>query len=391
MSARRWGREDRGLLLTGLAGLVGFGVMAQLACGGDDSTDPDGSTVPGVTATCASDSTTAENTAAVVAAANTLLAALTSSQRTAIQYEKTLANAQKWSNLPTSFVARNGVKFGDMSAEAQQAAVALASVAAGTSGATLLSELREADQWLVTDGKAPSSDYGRGLYYVSLHGTPSTTSAWMLQMGGHHLAYNFMYGGKCTSATPLFDGAEPMNWTDTGGVAHAPLEPQRASMVALLTSIGSLADAKLSGTFSDILNGPTGGGPGGGSGGDTKYPSTLSYPTGTTGRGVLVSTLSAEQKALVKTAIEAWVKNSATPVSNALLAVYESDEALAETYVGYSGSTDLSTRSSYVRIDGPRVWIEVTVQGGIIYKDRVHFHTLWRDKAADYGAEFVSQ
>jgi hypothetical protein len=390
MVGTRWVREERGLLLTGL---VGLGVMAQLACGDSDGNETDDGSVPGVTATCASDAATAENTARVVAAANTLLASLTSQQQTAIQYEKTLANARKWSNFPTTFVARNGVKIGDMSAEAQQAAIALANIAAGTTGSTLLSELREADEWLVTDGKAPSSDYGRGLYYFSIHGTPSATSAWMLQIGGHHLAYNFMYGGKCTSATPLFDGSEPMTWTDTNGVAHAPLEPQRASMVALLTSIGALPDAKLSGTFSDIVNGPAGGGgPGGGSGGgDTKYPSSLSYPTGTTGRGVLVSTLSAEQKALVKTAIEAWVKNVADPVSNALLAVYESDDALSQTYVGYSGSTDLATRSSYVRIDGPRVWIEVTVQGGIIYRDRVHFHTLWRDKAADYGGEYVSQ
>ena len=84
-------------------------------------------------------------------------------------------------------------------------------------------------------------------------------------------------------------------------------------------------------------------------------------------------------------------KNVAAPVADALLEVYESDEALAQTYVGYSGSAELSQPSSYVRIDGPRVWIEVTVQGGIIYRDIVHHHTIWRDKVADYGAEFVSQ
>ena len=44
--------------------------------------------------------------------------------------------------------------------------------------------------------------------------------------------------------------------------------------------------------------------------------------------------------------------------------------------------------NSYARIDGPRVWIEVTIQGGIVYKNMVHYHTIWRDKAADYGAEY---
>jgi hypothetical protein len=105
---------------------------------------------------------------------------------------------------------------------------------------------------------------------------------------------------------------------------------------------------------------------------------------------VLVGGLSADKQALVKTAIEAWVKNVADPISSALLAEYESTDALAQTYVAYSGSPDLTTQSSYFRIDGPRVWIEFTIQGGIVYHDRVHYHTLWRDKAADYGAEYAS-
>jgi len=406
-----WWEKDRLILLVGAAGIALVGTV--LACSDDDngsaapsvdagtsSTDSgaadsggsssgDGST--GVAAGCTSDPTTAANTAAVVAATNTFVAALTTAQQTTVKYDKTLANAQGWSNFPTTFVKRNGVKLADMSTAAQSAAVALAQVAAGSTGSTLLDELREADEFLVTDGKASSTDYGRGLYYFSVHGTPSTSAAWMLQIGGHHLAYNFVYNGRCTSATPLFDGAEPMDWKDANGVAHAPLAAQRSASVALASALSTMTDAKLSGTFSDLVNGPAGGGPGGGSGGDTKYPTSITYPTGTTGRGVRVSALTSEQKTLVKTAIEAWVKNAAEPVSSALLALYESDQALAETYVGYAGATDLSTSSSYLRIDGPRVWIEASVQGGIIYRNVVHYHTIWRDKAADYGAEYVTQ
>lgn len=398
---RRWSREDRSLVMVGGVALA---IAAFVSCGdgndGDGAPSPDasagddGSSGTGVSSgDCAADPGTSDNTAAVVAAANALVAALTTEQQTAIRYDKTLANAAQWSNFPTTFVARNGVRIGDMSTEAQRAAVALAEVAAGATGATLLEELREADEWLVTDGKASSTDYGRGLYYFSIHGTPSTSAAWMLQIAGHHLAYNFMYNGKCTSATPLFDGAEPMDWTDTSGVAHSPMNAQRAAMQALVGSISAIADSKLSGTYSDLVNGPGGGGGGpgggGGGGGDTKYPSSLSYPVGTTGRGVAVASLTDEQKSLVKAAMETWVKNVADPVSGALLALYESDEALAETYVAWTGSSDLSTQASYVRIDGPRVWIEASVQGGVIYRDEVHWHTVYRDKVADYGAEFI--
>lgn len=408
MQKIRWSRRrtELGLIAAGTIGLVTASLMA---CGSETTstvTDDGGTTsADGATNTTDGASTgdgssvsgkctlanTAENTGAVVAAANALVAVLTAEQKTTVQYEKTLANAQQWSNLPTTMVKRNGVKLADMSAEAKAAAVALAQVAAGDQGAKLLSELRAADQWLVTDGKASSTDYGDGLYYVSFHGTPSASAPWMLQIAGHHLVYNFTYNGHCTSASPLFQAAEPMDWTDNG-TTHAPLGSARSAMVALVAAVSSKSEAKLTGTFNDLVNGPGSGGPGGGTGGgngDVKYPASVTYPTGTTGRGVSVAALPAEQKALVKTAIEAWVKNVANPVSAAILADYESDSALAETHVGFSGSADLSAKASYVRIDGPRVWIEASVQGGIVYRDVVHWHTIWRDKVSDYGADFV--
>lgn len=395
-----------------LFGLLGLGAATFAACSSDADNADDAAGASGsaneagatsgasgtptstggaaTNATCAADPATAENTAAVVDAANDLIDALTEAQRASVAYELTLANAQVWSNFPTTFVTRNGVRIGDMSEDAQAKAIALVEVAAGKTGAALFDELREADEFLVTDGKASSTDYGRGLYYFSIHGTPSMDAPWLLQIGGHHLAYNFAYNGPCTSATPLFDGVEPTSWTDTDGNQHAPLEAQRAAVVELLTSVEGLDGATLSGTFSDLVNGPGGGGPGGGGGGDTKYPASLAYPTGSSGRGVKVSSLSADQVVLVKKAVEAWVNNVADPVASSLLAEYESEAALAETYVGYTGDADLSTQNSYFRIDGPRVWIELTVQGGIVYRDRVHYHTIWRDKVSDYGAEFAS-
>lgn len=386
-------REDVLLVLAGLVGLV---ITSFTACGGSSSAQTSGSggaasstsaSGGGASATpaCATSAATAANTADVVAAANALAAKLTSAQQTTIQLDYELANVQQWSNLPTSFIPRNGVMIGDMSSDAQAAAVALVDAAAGTTGSTLFSELRAADEWLVTDGKADSNSYGNGRYYFAFIGTPSTTSPWMLQVAGHHLAYNFTYNGQCTSATPLFDGVEPTTWTDTSSVSHAPLEAQRAASVAVIAAIAADPASLLSGTFTDIVNGPTNQN----GKGDTRYPSGLTYPTGTTGRGVLVGSLPAASQALVKTAIEAWVENVADPIASALLAEYESGEALAQTYVAYSGATDLSTKDSYFRIDGPRVWIEYTIQGGIVYPSRVHYHTIWRDKASDYGADFA--
>jgi hypothetical protein len=394
MSRRQTGRwnEERGLLLAGLLGLGGGLFFACVEDGGTDATAtremrgpaPAGTSVtPGEAVPCTSDPGTADHTAAVADAANELLALLPPGQQAAIQIEKTLANAQRWSNVPGPY-GRNGVKLADMSAEARAAALALVDFAAGPTGRALFDGIREAEEVLISDGHASPTGYGRGLYSFSIHGTPGAGSAWMLQICGHHLAYNFMYDGRCTSATPLFDGVEPATWTDANG-RHAPLEPQLTALVALLSSVRSLPGAKLAESHGDLINGPEYA-----TNGDTKYPSGLTYPAGTTGRGVAVATLSADQKALVKTAIEAWVNNVSEPVSSALLAAYESTEALAQTYVAYSGSPDLTTPGSYARIDGPRVWIELSVRSGVVFRDRGHYHTLWRDKAADYGAELAS-
>ena len=51
--------------------------------------------------------------------------------------------------------------------------------------------------------------------------------------------------------------------------------------------------------------------------------------------------------------------------------------------MAYSGTTNVGgDRGDYVRLDGPRVWIEFATQGSD------HVHTIWRDRLTDYGAEF---
>ena len=136
--------------------------------------------------------------------------------------------------------------------------------------------------------------------------------------------------------------------------------------------------ALLSGTFDDVLMGSSGVDP---------YPRT--YPT--TGRGVLYSALTATQQAQVKAMIEAWVNDMDSTTASSLVSVYEDPTALASTYVGYSGDGTLTTQGDYIRVDGPRVWIEFCVQNGIVFTQSYHFHTIWRDKTADYGGDFLSQ
>lgn len=355
------------------------------------------------------------NTSAVVTAANSFLATLSTTQKTTatsssststVLFGYTLANAETWTNLPGS---RHGLRLNSSTLSTTQLAAAstLISTALSSTGVTTMSEIRLADD--VIAATTTNSPWGSTLYSIAFIGTPSTTSAWMLQLTGHHLAYNITYNGSYVSATPMFIGVEPPNWVvngstvvvdgtaSTSGTQHAPLEAQRLAMYNLATAIQADASvassALLSGTFTDVVMGVA-------SDGDTNYKS-LSYPA--SGRGVLYGSLSTTEKAYVKAAIEAWVDTQASDIAGTLLAAYESDTALAATYVGLahgqggtcdfsaypnSLSSPLTAQHSYIRIDGPRVWIEMVIQQGVAYTSYVHYHSLWRDKTADYGGDF---
>jgi hypothetical protein len=140
----------------------------------------------------------------------------------------------------------------------------------------------------------------------------------------------------------------------------------RESLQGLLASLTPEQSkrAKLDARFNDVYVGP---------GKDGKFPARS--------EGVSVSELSDASKDFVKKAIAAWTGD--TPQGGEYLKLYEAE--LDKVKVAYSGATALADRGDYVRIDGPRVWIEFACQGSD------HVHTIWRDRLTDYGAEFSSR
>lgn len=320
------------------------------------------------------------NTASVVKAANDFAATLSATQLTALNVTYSLAKARQWSNLPAAMVPRNGVAYASLSAAQQTAAKALLDTALSATGSKLHADIRIADNQLLTLG-ASSSQYGDGNYYIAFLGTPSTSTKWILQITGHHLTYNLAYNSVYRSPTPQFVAVEPNLAFTYNGVSYDPLAAQRTAIGNLGTALAAYPAAKLTGTYDDVLFGANGTG-----GIDGTMPKA--YPTGSSNRGVLFSALSVADQALVKAAVLSYVNTQATEVANELTAAYFSDAALAQTYVAYATGTSVATRGNYFRIDGPRVWIEWTVQGGIIVRNDIHPHSIWRDKVADYGGDF---
>lgn len=200
----------------------------------------------------------------------------------------------------------------------------------------------------------------------------------MLQIGGHHLAHNIVYLSGSGYPVPHHVAVEPKASFAINSETYSPMLDDGEALVAIYDSMDSsqLSSAYLAGqSFADVVLGP-----------DNGSTSLGDYPDQ---EGVLVSSLSAAQQALVRAAIAHWVGDYADDISDALIADYTSDEAFAQTYVAWAGDesagVDVDHSGTYLRIDGPRVWIEVACQGGIVIRGETHYHSIYRDKTQDYG------
>jgi hypothetical protein len=199
-------------------------------------------------------------------------------------------------------------------------------------------------------------------------GTPSMTGTWELQFGGHHLAFANTYAnGVLVGATPSFRACEPFGAFTSGGNSYQPIGQEQVALAAMLAGLDATqtTTARLSTTFTDILLGPNK---------DWQFPTVKS--------GLRCNTLTAAQKALVINAIRTYVNDIDDTNAATILSLYESQ--IDDTYIAFSGNATLSVRNDYVRIDGPRVWIEYSVQGGIVLS-APHPHSVWRDRQTDYG------
>jgi hypothetical protein len=151
------------------------------------------------------------------------------------------------------------------------------------------------------------------------------------------------------------------------GTSNQPMKVKEEAFRALLAGLSSeaLASAKLSETFTDLVLKP---------GNDWAFPTKRD--------GVQVSTLAATTKALVLGAIATYVDDVADADAATILATYTSE--LDDTYVAYSGGATLTEENDYVRVDGPSVWIEFSMQHGIVLSGN-HPHSVWRDRKSDYA------
>jgi uncharacterized protein DUF3500 len=340
------------------------------ACGGGGDQSAATTTSAAATTTTASAPNTAAGTASsgdssarayrarVVEAANAWLKTLTASQRQTATYSfDDTASKQQWSNFPAFFKPRTGVAYKDTSAASDNAALALAKTVLSSQGYTQYQGIRAADDDL---GKTDSAGFGAGNYYTSVFGTPSASKPFMISLNGHHMSFNITFGTRLSS-TPEFTGVEPSSFQVDSQTVQ-PMKDEADAVFGLLPKLP--AKATLRQSFDDVVVGPQK---------DGQFPAQH--------EGVKVTDLPADVQQKVTDLIGAYVGDVPAAISKSVIAGYKKE--YANTYISYAGSTK-DQPGTYVRVDGPGVWIELAVQ--TTDKGSSHYHSVYRDKRHDYGA-----
>ena len=311
-------------------------------------------------------------TTRIVTAANAFLATLDAQQKQGAQFAfNDDQQRARWSNLPVAMSRPAGLSLHDLSAAQRAAAMNLVSSALSRRGMEKVLEIVEGDEVLkVNERNNPL--FGKDLYFISILGTPSTTTPWMLQFGGHHLALNVTIVGEHGVLTPSLTAAQPALYT-INGQSVRPLGQENDKAFALLAALDASQRARaiLNFRVADLVLGP-------GQDGKTIQP-----------EGLKASAMNPQQRTMLLELISEWTGIVHEAAAAARLA--EIRTTLDDTWFAWSGPTSVEpghNGTSYYRIQGPTLVIEYAPQtmGG---DASMHIHTIYRDPANDYGRKLT--
>jgi len=311
----------------------------------------------------------ASGTAArAVTAANAFLATLTEAERAKAAFPFDSPQKTNWSNLPSPMYPRHSLKLGDLTPPKRDAVMALMAVVLSREGYQKALDIMNGDEVLKNNqgGKGGGPQFGLSEYFIAILGTPSATTPWMVQFGGHHLALNITIVGASNVLTPSLPAAQPATYT-LNGQSIRPLGDENDKGFALINALdaGQQAKAILASRVTDLVLGPT-------------QDGKVIQP-----EGLLASAMTAAQQNMLIDLAHEWVGILNDEGAGSKMAEIRAN--LAKTYFAWSGPTT-SGSVAYFRIQGPTVVIEYAPQ-----KTVDHIHTIYRDPTNDYGAGLIKR
>jgi len=321
---------------------------------------------------------TGVSTAPVRQAAERFLRTLSPGQRGRTVFAADDIEWRRWNNVHR--YQRQGIAFGEMHAGQREAAWALLDAALSARG------VREARAVMRLNGYRADvlnnhEEYGDGLYYLTVMGTPSSGEPWGWQLDGHHLIVNYFVLGDQVVMTPTFVGSEPVR-VDSGPYAGtAVLQEEQAAGEALMAALNPaqlavaiLDSAKrrnnaLAQAFRDNL--------------------VLDYA------GIRADALDARQRQLLLDLIAVYVGAMREP--HARVRMDEVRAHLDRTFFAWIGSPEPGG-VFYYRVHSPVILIEFDHQSPVALRGprgvptRTHVHSVVRTpNGNDYGKDLLRQ
>jgi hypothetical protein len=314
-------------------------------------------------------STTQSGTVArAVTAANAFLATLTEAERAKAAFPFDSPQRTNWSNLPSPMYPRHSLKLGDLTPAKRDAVMALMAVVLSREGYQKAVDIMNADEVLKNNaaGRVGGPQFGLAEYFIAFLGTPSATTPWIVQFGGHHLALNVTIVGPNNVLTPSLPATQPGTYT-LDGKSIRPLGDELDKGFALINALdaGQQAKAILSSQVRDLVLGA-------GQDGKVIQP-----------EGIVATELTPAQQGMLLDLAREWVGILNDEGAAAKMAEIKSN--LAKTYFAWSGPTTAGS-VAYFRLQGPTVVIEFAPQ-----KTLDHIHTIYRDPTNDYGARLAGK
>lgn len=269
------------------------------------------------------------------------------------------------------FPEHTGISMGALDAKKQDAVMKLVETVLSSSGMEAVAAAREADSDPNVHREALHRalfKYGRENYFLSYFGQPGD-SDWAMRFEGHHISINItMKDDQIVSASPLFIGAHPANYSVDG----KPVSIHGPMLATLKDFLGKLTEDQLRRASTPV----------------SAIPKDLLYSTDVYGNdrsnddirseiaktpGLSVTELSPQmQGMLVKVAMLYW-SHLVTEAHQPSMAKIRA-QGLEKIEFVFSGDTTLQ-KAYYWRIQGPSFVLEF----GIGDENPEHFHVMWRD------------
>ena len=322
---------------------------------------------------------TGSSAARLTAAAEVFLSSLAPPQRRQAVFPPDDPERKDWSNLPHTIHPRKGISLGELNPEQRVKAHHLIEAGLSSQGYLKASGIMQLDEILLHlsgQDKAEKPMFGLRFYWLSFLGEPGSDKPWGWQLDGHHLALNFSVAGREVAMTPTFMGADPHEIREGAHAGWRVLGAEDDKGLALMNALDPEQRKKaLLGEQApgDVLAGPG------------RDKSLQKF------EGIRFSALNAEQRALLVSLVEEYVRDYRADLAGRQL---ERIAAAGWENVHFAWAGPIGPSAPYYyRVHGPRVLIEFDNNFAPGRKDGPvnHIHSVFRDPVDDYGEDLLKR